>query len=324
MRNIYILICGLFLLASCDNTLDLVEEGADVSVVYSLLSATSNEQVVRLERGFIDQFIPPAELAEDPDQVYYQNATVSLNNLTQGTSFELSRIDGSELGEQREEGFFPTDPNFVYHYEGEEDDFEFNDEVQVSILTGESADPVTATINLLGELLVITPSPNFPTEASYKLQWVEPEENPGIEYNISIQLNYSEADLSDEEPELEERWLTWNLGTFKDQNFAEAPGIDFYKTFGNNLEEGPSLIRVFNFFNIVIEYSGEEMEQYQNFLTANTGITSSQPLPVYTNLSSGLGLVAEREIMILENQFIGTPTKDSLADGRFTRNLNFQ
>jgi hypothetical protein len=176
----------------------------------------------------------------------------------------------------------------------------------------------------MGDLLVLDPSDNFPTEADYKIQWVEPSENKPVEYNVKLELNYGEADLADEEPEFEDKFLTWNLGKVRNELFISVPGIDFYKLFNNNLEVGSTLVRQFNFFNVVIEYSGEEMEQYQEFLTANTGITSSQPLPIYSNLSSGLGLVAEKEIIILENQFIGVATKDSLKDGRFTKNLNFQ
>lgn len=324
MKNIGVFSFFVLLLFSCDNTLDLVEEGADVSIVYSLLSANENEQVVRLERGFIDPDIPATELAQDADNLYYENASVKLNNLTQGTSYNLSRKESSQLGLEREEGFFATDPNYVYHYTGQEDDFLPNDEVQLFIQTTEESDPVTATINLLNELLVLEPSPNFSTQSEYRLRWVIQEDNPPVEFNVTIELNYGEADLLDEEPEFEDYQLTWNLGTVKNQDFIEVPGIDFYKFFGNNLVEGNSLVRQFNFFNVIIEYSGEEMEAYQNFLTANTGITSSQPLPTYSNLSSGLGLVAEKERIVIPNNFIGVATKDSLKDGRFTKNLNFQ
>ncbi len=324
MKNWYVFIGIIYLFMSCDNTLDLVEEGTEVSVVYSLLSATDNEQVVRLEKGFIDQDIPATELAQDPDQLYYENAVVRLNNVTKGTSYTLSRKESSELGLEREDGFFVSSPNYIYHYNGNEDDFENNDEVELSIKTSEESEPITANITLLSDLLVLSPNTNFPTEAQYKIQWVIPEENPPVEYVIKIELHYKEANLLDDEPEFEDRMLTWNFGRFKNSNFAEAPGIDFYKLFGNNLEESPTLERTFEHFNIIIEYSGEEMEAFQNFLTANTGITSSQPLPVYSNLSSGLGLVAEKEFKVIENQFIGTATKDSLKDGRFTKNLNFR
>ena len=324
MKKISVLSLIIFLFFSCDNTLDLVEEGADISVVYSLLSSTSNDQIVRLERGFIDPMTPATVLAQDASNLYYENATVMLNNLTKGTSHNLNRIESSELGLEREEGFFATDPNYIYHYSGEEEDFEVNDEVQLYILKTEDSEPVTATINLLNELIVLDPPTNFPTEVQYRIRWVVQEENPAVEYNVRLELNYGEADLSDEEPEFEDIQITWNLGRVKNQEFIEVPGIDFYKFLGNNLEEGESLVRQFNYFNVIVEYSGVEVEAYQNFLTANTGITSSQPLPTYSNLSSGLGLVAERERIVIPNQFIGVSTKDSLSEGRFTKNLNFQ
>ncbi len=326
-KNIFLLLLSISFFA-CDNSLNLIEEGADVSVVYSLLSASTDDQIVRLEKGFIDPLLPATEIAQIPDSIYYTNATVTLRNVTQGTSYNLSRKESSELGKERESGFFLSDPNYVYHYSGQPSDFEFNDQVELVIQKDEDSDPITASVNLLEELLVIAPQSekfsNFPTEAKYKVQWVKAANNPGIEYTITMDMNISEADLSDEEPEFEEKVLTWNYSTVKNAEVAEVPGIEFYKFFSNNLEANPTLVRQFNYFSVRIVYSGEEMEKFQSFLTANTGITSSQPIPPYTNLSSGLGLVAEKEVRIIDNIFLGTASKDSLREGRFTKDLNFQ
>jgi len=328
MKKIVLFLAIIFSLIACDNTLNLVEEGADVSIVYSLLSAGSNEQIVRLERGFIDPVKPATEIAQDPDEVYYPNATVKLRNLTTGNTFDLERIASSEINRERDNGFFLTDPNYIYYYQGEEDDFDYNQEVEVVVSKDETSDPITAKVNLLDELLVIRPKSgsnfDFPTEAQYKVQWVKSDLNPGKEYTITMKFYYTEADLSDEEPEFEEKVLNWNFTTVQDELFAEVPGIEFYKLFGNNLEKKASLVREFLDYDVIINYSGVEMEKFQNFLNANTGITSSQPLPPYTNLSSGLGLVAERERWVIDNVFIGLSTKDSLRMGRFTKDLNFQ
>jgi len=137
-------------------------------------------------------------------------------------------------------------------------------------------------------------------------------------------LNYNEADLSAGDPEFEPYTVKWNFARVGDEKFAEVPGIEFFKFLGNNLEKDPKFVRTFESFDVEVIYSGVEMEKYQDFLGANTGITSSQPIPPYTNLSSGLGLVAEREVKWVNDVFVGTPTKDSLKFGTFTKDLGFQ
>ncbi len=328
MNKIILFLAFACVFCACDNTLDLVEEGADISIVYSLLSASTDRQIVRLERGFIDAEQAATVIAQDASRVYYDDAVVTLRNLTSGESYDLPRIEGTSIGKTRDDGFFLTDPNYIYSYNGDPTDFQFNDEVVLEIQKDEGSDPITASIQLLDDLLVISPKSgsdsNFPSDTKFKVQWVKSTENAGIEYSVAMRLHYSEADLSDEEPEFEEKVLDWNFATVKDQEFAELAGIEFYKLFGNNLEKNETLVREFLSYDVIITYSGKEMNKFQNFLNANTGITSSQPIPPYTNLSSGLGLVAESEVKIIDNIFIGTATKDSLRMGRFTKDLNFQ
>lgn len=317
-----------YFFSSCDNTLNLVEPGADVPVAYALLSSTSDEQFIRVERGFIDPLRPASEIAQIADSLYYPSAVVRLVNETQNTSFVLEQVDAKSLGYNREEGFFLTDPNFIYYHLGSETDFRPGDRVTFELQREEGDEPVTASINLLDTLLISTPKPNaninIPTQADYRIQWANFGENPAILYSVNYYIHYEEANLLDEEPEFEPKVIRWRLGEVREETILSIAGIEFYKFLGTNLEKNENLVRTFEYMDAEFVYSGEELVKYLDFINANTGITSSQPIPPYTNLSDGLGLIAERNVQYVRNVFLSNSTQDSLRFGQFTKDLGFQ
>lgn len=325
----FFLFLGLnFTFFSCDNTLNLVEQGEPVPVVYGLLSSIDDEQFIRVEKSFIDPFIRAEEIAQNEDSIYYNNATVTLINKTRNTSYELQKVDASTLGFNREEGFFLTDPNYIYYYDGEETDFRAGDRVRFELKTGENSEVVFSEINLLDTLLVAYPKANskmsVPTQADLKFQWAVNNENPAELYDINMYIYYNEADLSDDEPEFELKRIKWEMGSLRNDNIFSVKGIDFYKYLGTNLEKDDKYVRTFEYLDVEFIYSGKELTKYIDFINANIGITSSQPLPSYSNLSSGLGLIAERNRQVIKNVFLNTPTLDSLEQGQFTKELGFR
>ena len=327
LKATFLLIGCMYFLNSCDNTLNLVEPGADVPVAYALLSSTTDEQFIRVERGFIDPLRPASEIAQIADSLYYPNAIVRLVNETQNTSFVLDQVDAKTLGFNRAEGFFLTDPNFIYYHIGSATDFRPGDRVTFELQREEGDEPVTASINLLDTLLISTPKPsaniNIPTQADYRIQWANFGNNPAVLYSVNYIIHYEEANLLDEEPEFEPKVIRWRLGEVRDESILSIPGIEFYKFMGSNLEKDEKYVRTFEYMDAEFVYSGEELVKYLDFINANTGITSSQPIPPYTNLSEGLGLIAERNVQYVRNVFLSNSTVDSLRFGQFTKDLGF-
>lgn len=323
----WVLVSIGFIVSSCDNTLNLVEQGEDVPIVYGLISSINNEQFIRVERGFIDPFTPANEIAQIADSVYYQNANVRLINLTTNESYTLEEVNAADLGYERKDGFFLTDPNYVYYHNGSDNDFNPGDRIRFELKTDEMSEPVFSEINLLDTLIVAYPKPNaqmsIPTEADLKLQWVNNKDNPASLYTVNMYIRYDEANLEDEEPELEPKLAVWRMGEVRDENVLSVKGIDFYKFLGSNLPKGDNYVRTFEYIDFEFIYSGEELTKYLDFINANIGITSSQPLPAYTNLSQGIGLIAERNKQYLRNVFLNNSTLDSLKAGRFTKDLGF-
>ena len=82
--------------------------------------------------------------------------------------------------------------------------------------------------------------------------------------------------------------------------------------------------RVYRGLDFVIDAGGEDLWNYIQVGNANTGITSAQEIPRYTNISEGLGLFSSRSSLVAEGYGIHQRTRDSLIDGSITAHLNFE
>ncbi len=331
MTRLYIYISialSVLILMSCDNSLNLVEKGENVPIVYSLLSSSDEDQYVRVEQGFIDALKPAQEIAQIEDSVYYDdNVVVKLINLNTNSVFELTKTEASELGFQREEGFFPTEPNYIYVHEGSQNDFRPGDKVRFELDRGEDFNVVFTEVDLLDTILITKPitekEVSIPDLADFSIRWVINGESKPSAYSINLIIHYEEANTEDVEPEFEAKSIKWNFANVNDINTAAVEGKEFYRFIESQLETNAKFVRTFEWFDVEIIYTGQEVKKYNDFLNANTGITSSQPLPPYTNLSEGLGLVGERNVQYSRRIFLKAPSLDSLRNGRYTKDLGF-
>jgi hypothetical protein len=101
-------------------------------------------------------------------------------------------------------------------------------------------------------------------------------------------------------------------------------GEEFYKFLQANLTPVSDRIRKFDTIDLQITGVGGEFVDYLRIAQANTGITSSQEVPVYTNLSEGRGIFSSKSTATRAGLTITQTSQDSLIKGIHTRNLNFQ
>ena len=82
-------------------------------------------------------------------------------------------------------------------------------------------------------------------------------------------------------------------------------------------------IREFSHFDIIVEGGGEEILDYRRIARANSGLTGAQELPLYSNISEGIGVFSSKYNAKYENFGIRPETRDSLAQSPIMRGLNF-
>jgi len=316
-----ILLLGL--LFSCDNTFEIIEEPKDIPIVYGILSATDTAHYIRVERAFVDAEISANELAQRPDSLYYPNAIVSLID-SDGTEFQLDRIDATLDGFPRQEGAFAQTPNILYKIknsdillkEGERYTLEIDRQM-------ESLPIVRANTVIIDESLIRSPQNvlNFDPERFTAFTWREGDE--AVIFDLFLDFNYRERVRNSGDP-YAPKSVRWQVASDIEAVKIDVPGINFFAFLAGAIEIDDSVERIFENIDLELISGGEEIKEYIRIGEANLGITSSQDVPTYTNLSEGRGLFSSLYREVKENISLTNTSLDSLKEGSITGALNFE
>ncbi|MEM1319849.1 MAG: hypothetical protein AAGG75_06300 [Bacteroidota bacterium] len=336
LPHLLLLLVLVFLGSACSNDFDLVDEWQDIPIVYGLLSPQDEAHYIRVEKAFLDPETSALVIAQNPDSLYYQNAAVQLENLVTGEIIDLERVDGNEEGLEREEGIFATSPNYLYKFTlGPDERLEGGSRYRLTINRGDNLPLVTAETTILEDFSTTRPNMVRPLEwADYnttqKVLW-RAEPNAFI-FDVRLLIHIQEEDPNNPS-ELIPRTLDWLVvkNLRKDESVdgtqqlrLEISGRDFYNFIGAELSDGANVRRFFVSYDYVIDAGGVELRDFLDLGNANTGITSSQIIPTYTNLSEGRGLFTSRNSFTFEGFTLTSNSLDSLKFGEFTKDLNFQ
>lgn len=329
MRSLIYLLIALFAFThlSCDNDLDLISEKRDIPVVYGLLSLSEENQLIRIERAFIDETISGTQLAQVADSLYYPNLDVRL--VSENGEYVFERIDGNEEGYPREDGLFATSPNVLYRGITEDMNLVAEQEYTLQINRGNDLPLVEATTFLIDAPRIITPTNtgrlDFDDVDDFKVTW-RPSQ-PGL-FDVVMKLNIFEFNA---DPEIRDRDITLSWVVARnvearniDEGEVERNGQGFYQFLEQNLDKDERITRAFKNIDLQIIGGGQELLEYIKVGQANLGITSSQEIPTYTNLSEGYGVFSSKAVAIREGVTLSSGTQDSLRFGRYTKDLNFR
>ena len=327
MKMKLLLVLGLFSLLSCDNELDLVSDYKDIPVVYGILSLPQDEQFIRIEKAFIDPTTSALDIAQNPDSLYYENINVSILHEGSGTVYDLERVDGGDYDLPRDIGVFASDPNVLY--KSEEGIFypESGETYTLQIQRNNIDTLVTSTIVMINEPRIVRPSQtgtsslNFDYVQPTTLKW-NGGDNAGL-YDLSFEIHYRERNLSDG-GNFENKSFTWNIANNFEGEVYELLGLNFYGALASNLEVNENLERRFRFVDMILSLGGEEVKEYVRIGQANSGLTSSQDIPVFSNLSEGRGLFSSSQESRNNEIQVTVMTLDSIVNGQFTKDLNFE
>lgn len=327
MRYIYlgVLFCLVFL--SCDNTLDLNADWEDIPIVYGLLSATEDVQYIRVEKAFLDPVKSGLEVALISDSIYYQSLDVSLVNTSTNEAFRLEEVDGADYGLPRGEGAFATIPNILYRIDSEDLVIKPGESYELQINRGESKPLVTAFATVIDTVLISQPGAriNFTYSSNFRIQWFPKTtgNDPKI-YDAGMVIRYDEEQANVPDSPVESKSIFWLIDKEISDTELLTSGREFYVFLSNNLEADPNILRTFRGMDVVIDAGGPEILDYTRVGQANLGITASQEIPFYTNISEGRGIFSSRNRKVKTGILLSPVAKDSLVNGVFTKQLNFK
>ena len=323
-------------LFSCSNEFELTEKGQEKPLIYGLLSPNDTAIYVRVEKTFINEDVEPAVLAQDPDNLYYDNVQVILRNINKpANEFILQKVDGNAEGYPRAEGFFVQAPNILYKLK--KDNLPggvLGDNTQYEILVRQPdgqilASAQTEVLRELTEKDITSPSSSASLAFDYNRDFnISFRSDPyAFIHDIYLTVYFSE----EKNGILTEKSLRWpivrNLNANQPNNLNiqyAIRGRGFYEFLKSNLDEDPQITRFLKFASIEVSSGGLELRDYINIVQANLGITSSGEIPFYTNVKNGIGLFSSRTSVKRENISFAIMTRDSISNGVITKNLNFR
>jgi hypothetical protein len=306
------------LFGGCKQELNLGGKYAETPVIYGLLNISNNTNYVRIEKGYLLQ--GNAYIAAGiADSIYYPNVLyVTLTDLNSGQVFQLSRIDGNTVGLPKDSGLFASAPNWLYQVNGNlnsTDPYLFYDSNTTSGVVAR------AQLQLVGNFQVFTPTTGVHITLQnsnmnpYFVAWSSAP-NGGL-YDLTVQFFYEELqnntgivtlDTSIDIPIL--RSVTASSPQIT-QAFTQDALISYLNT---NLPNNPNIVRNFVKMNFLFAAGGAELASFFSSQQAqNGGITSSNVLPPYTNITGGVGLLSSRIYQEVDSVLLSPEGLDSLA-----------
>ena len=334
MKNnlLFSLFISLIFLTACSNDFDVTAPWKDIPVVYGLLNMADDVHYIRVEKAFIDPEISALVLAQEADSLYYENAIVQFEKVGTGQVFTLTKVNGNDpsIGFPRDTGIFATDPNYLYRISNSEIDLKAGETIRLLIDRGNGKPIVTAETVVQGPMQKRTPMGNkfdFVPKLDTKIGWSASQE--AKVFDVKVIIHYGEYPKDDPNGFVQKsiEWV-WAKGAtfnvFTNEYRLERDGATFYGVVAASVPVDPNFVRLFIDMDVEIISGGEALEKYINVALANTGITGSQELPSYSNLSEGMGIFSTRGSLKFSGMQLTDRSRDSLNEGSITKLLNFQ
>jgi hypothetical protein len=294
-------------------------------VVWGLLNQSDTAHYIRVEKAFLDPTTSALDIARIPDSLYYDNAIVQLRRISTNQVFTLNRVDGNLEGYPRDTGVFAWIPNYLYKIKASQINLVAGDEYELIIDRGDGKVPVTATTVILPKPDLRNPAPgaklSLKPKSGFTFTWSEQED--AVIFDLKLIFHYSERS-----PETNnifvDKSFEWDIVNNLEDKTYSVEGTDFFNIIKANIEDNPQAIRRFNSIDIVLWSGGQEIRDFIRIAQANDGITSTQEIPKYTNLSEGIGIFSSRNVSYITGFDLTDQAIDSLMESNITAHLNFQ
>ncbi len=316
------------LFAACDNELVVTAPWKDIPVVWGMLSKSDTSHYIRVEKAFLDPNTSAFTIAQIPDSLYYENAAVSLRRVSTNTTFPLVKVDGGLEGLPRDTGIFADSPNYLYKIKASALNLVVGETYELRVERGEGKELVTAQTIVLPPARLRNPvkgaSLTFRNTSNTNFNW-DPIEDVGI-FDFQVRFHYRERSPATGNV-YTPQYIEWTEAQNLTTDDYNMPGANFYNAVAAGIEEDPQATRLFDSLDVFIWCAGEELKEFIRITEANTGITSTQDFPTYSNLMPegvGYGIFTSRNLSRNTGFGLSQQSLDSLRNGSITGDLNFQ
>jgi hypothetical protein len=335
MRKIFVLLlvsCGVLTLQNCSNEFELTENWKDITIVYGLLDASQSAQYIRIEKAFLDESTSALIIAQESDSLFYNDIVVELQEIplsggSGGSSFILDRVDANLEGFQKDDGVFANSPNYVYKFDG---DLKASARYRLVISKAEG-DEITTETRIISDFGITFPTTDFrlrfESDRPQTFRWND-DANAAF-YDLEMRIHIKEVSLNSDTTFKTLNWsiaknIQGDAGQFGLVTYELENGAEFYRFLQQNLDVVAGTQRTLVGIDIAVYAGGDELLKYIEAGQANSGITSAETLPLYSNISGdGLGLFSTRFTEVEAGYLWNAALEDTLKDGPYTNQLGF-
>jgi hypothetical protein len=313
---------GLFL-SSCSEDFELTEPWKDIPVMYAMLNRFDTAQYVRIEKAFVSEDLAAAEIAKNPDSLYYKSAVVTLVNKTANKSYIMTKVDASKENYIRQEGDFATTPNFLYKVKTKDIILRSQDDIVIELDRGDGSKIVSSQIKMIKDVRLyefdtLIRELGFDPTLNQTYTWLPGSDAQVFNFRLNIQVE--ERNLTDGS-RIRKNFSTIILSNGIEKN-ATINGKVFYDLLANNLTANPEISRSILNVSLDLKSGSKELRDFLTIVNANTGLTASQEIPRYSNISEGFGIVYSTCFWI-KNYSVSPKTINFLRTLDQTKDLNF-
>ncbi len=331
MTRLLLALAAVITFGACTTDFELEAPWKDIPVVYGFIDLQDTAHYIRVEKAFLQPGGNANAIAQIVDSLYYDpSVIVQLEKRNTGQRFTLQRVDGNAEGYPRQSGPFASAPNYLYKIRSSAINLSPEQPVRLIINRGNGLPEVTAETTVLGPLTPRATAPGSPLNLDYGRPLVFSWDIPPSSaiFDLRMRIHYREIGPNGSENKTLEWVLKRDLEkpqpNTENMRFDDLKGEDFFRFVGSSIDASQNRQRIFQSIDIVFTAGGNELRDLIRVERANTGITSSQAIPVYTNLSEGRGIFSSRTTTTRSGLTLNAVAQDSLRNGIYTRQLNFQ
>jgi len=328
------LLSGLFLLASCENEIDVNADWRDVPVVFCLLNIDDTEHFLRVSKVFLGEGDALA-FAQNPDSIYYNPNDIEvkveelINSNVARTWILEPRTDIA-----KEEGVFAYPNQILYSFSVPANNkLKSNATYNLTITNAKTGNVLTGSTKLVGKVNMLTPSSLlqtidlYPQEITF-VKWKTV--GSGRLYEVNLDFIYREhpAGLPGE---VVKKVVTISLGRATSDNLngneeiiKQIDNRVLYQSLASFIPASTidnPMIRYADSLRFSINTGDDDLNTYLNVNQPSN--TIAQERPQFNNVENGLGLFASRSYF-KRTYYIGDVSVDSLRFSSVTGPINFQ
>lgn len=337
-KAVFILILPLFI--GCDNEIDIAADWQEIPIIYGLIDCNSDEHYVRVQRAYLDEKESALKFTNIADSLYFDSLSVEIveytNNRESG-KWLLERINGNELGIEKDSGMFSNDPNYLYYLKQQFklSPLTFNINYRIFVRNLKSNKYWTADLTAPGATTMFLPVSEslnqlfFDSSSNNNIVFRFKEGKNTAAYSGEIIFHITEMQANDTSMKVS-KTLNWRVfesvktvgNAFNGESRITRPTVSMMRFLNANLIEDPNILRRIDAVDVLVYGLDDE---FQTFLNVNRpSLSIVQKKPEYTNIErGGFGIWSSRTVTQINGSAISERGMAALQVNILTRNLNF-